>query len=64
MPPGPIPVLEDNTSAIKWISNDGMTSGRRHVRVEYHYASQEAQDKHIEVRQIASKDNPADCHGS
>lgn len=60
MPNGPIPILEDNTGAIKWSVDDAMTSGRRHVRIEYHYVVQEIRNKNIEIRQIASKDNPAD----
>lgn len=60
MPTGPIPVLEDNTGAIKWSKNDGMTSGRRHVRIEYHYTSQEVRNGNIDVRYIATDCNPAD----
>ena len=60
MPPGPIPVLEDNTGAIKWATNDGMTSGRRHVRVEYHYSVEEIRIGNIELRHIPSNNNPAD----
>ena len=60
MPPGPIPILEDNLGAIKWANDDGMSSGRRHVRVEYHYAVQEVRSGHIEVRHVPSGENPAD----
>ncbi len=60
MPAGPIPILEDNTGAIKWAANDGMSSGRRHIRVQYHYIVQEIRDGNVFVRQIKSEDNPAD----
>lgn len=60
MPPGPIPILEDNTGAIKWAKDDAMTSGRRHVRIEYHYTVQEVRAGNIDVRYIASGCNPAD----
>ncbi|KAI0992476.1 hypothetical protein K3495_g15709 [Podosphaera aphanis] len=60
MPAGPIPILEDNTGAIKWATDDAMTSGRRHVRVEYHYVVQEVKAGNIEILQTASKENPAD----
>ena len=60
MPPGPIPVLEDNTGAIKWATDDGMTSGRRHVRVEYHYKVEKIQNGKVEIRHVPSDQNPAD----
>ena len=60
MPSGPIPILEDNTGAIKWANNDGMTSGRRHVRVEYHYSVEEVRVGNIAIRHISSDQNPAD----
>ena len=60
MPNQPIPILEDNTGAIKWATDDAMTSGRRHVRIEYHYVVQEAQNRNIVVRRIPSEENPAD----
>ena len=60
MPEGPIPILEDNTGAIKWAKDDGMTSGRRHVRVEYHYSVEQVQNGNVDVRQIPSGQNPAD----
>ncbi|KAI0991754.1 hypothetical protein K3495_g16433, partial [Podosphaera aphanis] len=60
MPSGPIPILEDNTGAIKWATDDSMTSGRRHVRIEYHYVVQEVKSGNIKILQVASEDNPAD----
>ncbi|CAD6498717.1 BgTH12-01134 [Blumeria graminis f. sp. triticale] len=60
MPSGPIPVLEDNNGAIKWANSTGISSGRRHVRVEYNYATQEVRDKNITIRKVESKLNPAD----
>ncbi|KHJ33530.1 hypothetical protein EV44_g3913 [Erysiphe necator] len=60
MPAGPIPILEDNTGAIKWATDDAMTSGRRHVRIEYHYIVQEVRSKNIILRKVASEDNAAD----
>ena len=50
MPDGPIPILEDNTGAIKWATSDGMTSGRRHIPVNYHYIVQELRDLNIAIR--------------
>ncbi|KAI0995048.1 hypothetical protein K3495_g13133, partial [Podosphaera aphanis] len=58
MSAGPIPILEDNTGAIKWAANNGMSSGRRHIRVQYHYIKQEVRDGNVYVRQIKSEDNP------
>ena len=60
MPPGPIPILEDNTGAIKWAKDDAMASGRRHVRIEYHYVVQEVRSDKIDVRYIPTGQNPAD----
>lgn len=60
MPPGEIPVLEDNTGAIKWATDDGMTSGRRHVRVEYYYVLDEFGEGRIKLVHIPTKQNPAD----
>ena len=60
MPTGPIPILEDNTGAIKWAKDDGMTSGRRHVRIEYHYSVEESRNGNVDVRQISSAQNAAD----
>lgn len=60
MPDGPIPILEDNTGAIKWATSDGMTLGRRHIRVNYHYIVQEIRDLNIAIQQIKSRNNPAD----
>ena len=37
-----------------------MTSGRRHVRVEYHYSVEEMRDGNIDIRQIHSGQNSAD----
>lgn len=60
MPEGPIPILEDNTGAIKWANDDGMTSGRRHVRIEYHYIVQEVRNGNVKIHYIDSNHNPAD----
>ena len=60
MPDGPIPILEDNTGAIKWAKDDGISSGRRHVRIEYHYIVQEVRCGNVEIQYIASDQNPAD----
>ncbi|KHJ33592.1 putative nonribosomal peptide synthase [Erysiphe necator] len=59
MPTGPIPILEDNTGAIKWAKDDGMTSGRRHVRIEYHYSVEESRNGNVDLRQISSAQNAA-----
>lgn len=60
MPPGPIPVLEDNSGTIKWATTTGVSSGRRHVRVEYNYTVQEVRQGNIDVRKVETKLNPAD----
>ncbi|KAI1006505.1 hypothetical protein K3495_g1716 [Podosphaera aphanis] len=49
MPNDPIPILEDNTGAMKWSVDNAMTSGRRHVCIEYHYIVQEVRSKNIEI---------------
>lgn len=60
MPPGPIPILEDNNGAIKWANSTGISSGRRHVRVEYNYVTQEVLDKNIVIQKVETRLNPAD----
>lgn len=60
MPPGPIPILEDNNGAIKWANSTGISSGRRHARVEYNYTTQEVLDKIIVKMKVETKLNPAD----
>lgn len=60
IPEGPIPILEDNTGAIKWTKDDGMTSSRRHVRMEYHYAVEQVRDGYTSINKVASDENPAD----
>lgn len=60
METSPIPILEDNTGAIKWATDDGMTSGRRHVRIEYHYVAKEVQENHTRISYIPSGQNAAD----
>lgn len=60
MPEGPIPILGDNTGAIKWAKDEEMTSRRRHVRVEYHYFVEQAQNGNFDVRQSPSGQNPTD----
>ena len=60
MPNNPIPILVDNTGAIKWATDDGMTSGRRHVRVEFHYSVEEVRNGNVKMEYISSDSNPAD----
>ncbi|RYP16758.1 hypothetical protein DL765_004935 [Monosporascus sp. GIB2] len=60
MPKGPIPILEDNTSALKWVTKTQMTRRKRHIRLEYHYVRQEVQEGNISFQYVKSKDNPAD----
>lgn len=60
MPPGSIPVLEDNSGTIKWATTTGVSSGRRHVRVEYKYTVQKVRQGNIDVKKIETKLNPAD----
>ncbi|RYP37869.1 hypothetical protein DL768_010826 [Monosporascus sp. mg162] len=60
MPEGPIPILEDNTGALKWVKETQMSRRKRHIRVEYHYVRQEVQAGNISFEYVESKDNPAD----
>lgn len=60
MPEGPIPNLEDNTRAIKQTKDDGIKSGRRHVRVEYLYTVEQVCEEYTSVNKISADENPAD----
>ncbi|RYP61962.1 hypothetical protein DL771_009936 [Monosporascus sp. 5C6A] len=43
MPKGPIPILEDNTGAFKWVTETQMLRRKRYIRVKYYYVRQEVQ---------------------
>lgn len=49
MPPGSTTIPEDNTGAIKWVNCERITSGRRQIRVEYHYSVEEVRGENVEL---------------
>ena len=56
----PVPVFQDNQSAIHMVTNDFKFKKTKHMTVRVHYARQLVQDNRIVFRYLASEDMPAD----